>query len=274
MYESPVFRLRPGTTSVSWRSWPRVDDAIASYQVFRELRATGVIPEGLRFQVGLPFPVSALNGLQHDFAADYPVAVRGFEDLVVRELARLVAAIAPSDLAIQWDIAYETLDIEGVLPWTTDGGGWDRFASAVYQLPRLIPDEVLVGYHLCYGTFPEWPMYEARDMSVLVRMANYAYTVSGRPMDWVHMAGPRYLRSQDEDFFRPLSALAIGDARAFLGIALPLDGEPGLRRRQATASKFLPDFGVALYCGFRVAPGSTPQQAITEHRDVVRAVRR
>ena len=53
-----------------------------------------------------------------------------------------------------------------------------------------------------------------------------------------------------------------------------LSGEPGLRRREATARKFLPDFGVALYCGFRVQPGSTPEQAIREHRDVVRAVRR
>jgi hypothetical protein len=31
---------------------------------------------------------------------------------------------------------------------------------------------------------------------------------------------------------------------------------------------------VALYCGFRVAPGSTPEQAIREHEEVVRAVRR
>ena len=53
-----------------------------------------------------------------------------------------------------------------------------------------------------------------------------------------------------------------------------LDGEPGLRRRQATAAKFLPDFGVAMSCGFRVQPGSTPEQAIREHRDVVTAVRR
>ena len=60
----------------------------------------------------------------------------------------------------------------------------------------------------------------------------------------------------------------------FLGIVLPVDGELGLRRREATARKFLPDFGVALYCGFRVAPGTTPQQAIQEHRDVVTAVRR
>lgn len=68
----------------------------------------------------------------------------------------------------------------------------------------MIPDEVLVGYHLCYGTFPEWPMYEARDYAVLVRMANFAVANSGRRMDWLHLAGPRYLRSEDRSFFRPL----------------------------------------------------------------------
>jgi hypothetical protein len=233
MYEAPVFRVRPGAAAVHWDTWPRVDDAIASHQVFRKLRAEGVIPAGVRFQVGLPFPVSALNGLHADFAADYPVAAPGFADLVAREVGRLTAAVPPEDLAIQWDIAYETLDIEGVLPWSA-GGAWDRYTDAVDRLPRLIPEEVLTGFHLCYGTFPEWPMYEARDMSVLVRMANYAVANSGRTTDWVHMAGPRYLRSEDESFFRPLTGLRTGDARVFLGIVLPLDGEvPARLRRRA-----------------------------------------
>ena len=56
---------------------------------------------------------------------------------------------------------------------------------------RLIPQEVLIGYHLCYGTFPEWPMYEARDMGLLVRMASFAVANSGRTVDWLHLAGPR-----------------------------------------------------------------------------------
>jgi hypothetical protein len=273
MYETPVFGLRPGVAAVHWDSWPRVDEAIASWQVFAALRDEGAIPAGLRFQVGLPFPVSALNGLRADFAADYPVAARGYADLAAREIARLADAVGPRNLAIQWDIAYETLDIEGVLPWTR-GGGWDRFAAAVDTLPRLVPEDVLVGYHLCYGTFPEWPMYEARDMSVLVRMANYAAAASGRPADWVHMAGPRYLRSEDESFFAPLADLRTGGARIFLGIVLPLDGAAGLRRREATARKFLTDFGVALYCGFRVPHGVTPAEAIADHRHTVRAVRR
>ena len=159
-----------------------------------------------------------------------------------------------------------------MLAWTSEGA-WERFAGPVRRLTRQIPEEVLVGYHLCYGTFPEWPMYEARDLGVLVRMANYAVSASGRTVDWVHMAGPRYLRSEDRSFFRPLVDLDVGDTRVFLGIVLPLDGAAGLRLRHATASRYRSDFGVALYCGFGRQPGDDPVAAMREHRDVVRSVR-
>jgi hypothetical protein len=39
----------------------------------------------------------------------------------------------------------------------------------VRRLTRVIPEETLVGYHLCYGTYPTWSMYEARDMELLHR---------------------------------------------------------------------------------------------------------
>jgi hypothetical protein len=271
-YETPVFRIREGVSELRWDAWPRIDDALESYRQFSALREEGVIPADLRFQVGLPFPSSALNGFKEDFTADYPVAVRGFEDLVRRELERLTSEIPPADLAIQWDVCYEVLDIEGVVAWMGDGA-WERFTAGVERLTRLIPEEVLVGYHLCYGTFPEWPMYEARDMSLLVRMANHAVAHSGRPVDWLHLAGPRYLRSEDESFFRPLAELSPGDARVFLGIVLPLDGVPGLKRRHATASKYLDDFGVAMYCGFGRQPGADGMETMREHRRVVEAVR-
>src|SRR5919202_591886 len=249
-----VFAVPDGVDALHWDAWPRIDDAIASYQTFGDLREQGVIPAHLRFQIGLPFPSSALNGFKADFARDYPIAERAFEDLVARELPRLLDAVPPQDLAIQWDMAYETQDIEGVLAWTPEGA-WDRYAGPVTRLTRLIPEEVLVGYHLCYGTFPEWPMYEAQDFGVLVRMANFAVAESGRQVDWLHLAGPRYLRSEDKRFFRPLVDLEPGDARVFLGIVLPIDGVPGLERRYATAKRYLDDFGVAMYCGFGRQPG-------------------
>jgi hypothetical protein len=271
-YETPIFRVRPGARQLHWDRWPRIDDAIESYQVFARLRAEGVVPAGLRFQVGLPFPSSALNGFKADFAADYPVAERAFSDLVARELRRLIEAIPPGDLALQWDVCYEVLDLEGVLAWTAPGA-WERFARPVESLTRLVPDEVLVGYHLCYGTFPEWPMYEARDMGVLVRMANHAVASSGRRVDWVHLAGPRYLRSEDDRFFQPLAGLDPGDARVYLGIILPLDGVPGMRRRQATASRYLADFGVAMYCGFGRQPGRDGMETMRDHRQIALAAR-
>lgn len=272
-YETPIFGVRDGVSELHWDTWPRIDDAIASYGPFRDLRAQGVIPAGLRFQIGLPFPSSALNAFKADFARDYPVAERAYEDLVARELQRLLAAIPAEDLAIQWDMAYETQDIEGVLAWTA-GDAWSRFTGPVTRLTPLIPEEVLVGYHLCYGTFPEWPMYETRDMSVLVRMANFAVAESGRAVDWLHLAGPRYLRSEDERFFAPLAELRPDRARVFLGIVLPLDGVSGLRRRHATASKYLSDFGVAMYCGFGRQPGRDGMETMREHRDVVTTVMR
>jgi hypothetical protein len=100
-------------------------------------------------------------------------------------------------------------------------------------------------------------MYEARDMGLLVRMANFAVANSGRTVDWLHLAGPRYLRSEDRSFFRPLADLEPGDARVFLGIVLPIDGVAGLRRRQDTASRYLSGFGVAMYCGSAASPART-----------------
>lgn len=117
-------------------------------------------------------------------------------------------------------------------------------------------------------------MYEAQDMSVLVRMANFAAAQSGRQVDWLHLAGPRYLRSEDESFFAPLRDLDVGDTRVFLGIVLPIDGMPGLQRRHATASRCLDDFGVAMYCGFGRQPGQDGRETMQEHRDAVVVVQR
>jgi hypothetical protein len=152
------------------------------------------------------------------------------------------------------------------------GDAWERFAGPVTRMTRHIPEEALVGYHLCYGTFPTWPMYEADDMSLLVKMSNYAVENSGRTVDFLHLAGPKDLRSEDARFFAPLADLNTPDTRVYLGIVLPIDGEEGLRRRHKTASQYLSDFGVAMYCGFGRQPGQDGMETMREHRRVVEAV--
>jgi hypothetical protein len=269
--ETAILKVREDVTELRFESWPRIDDAIESYRVFRGLREQGVIPADVRFQVSLPFGTSSLSVFKADWAHDFPIALRAYEDLFAREIKRLTAAIPADDLAIQWDVCWEVLDIEGVLSWT-DGDAWERFAGPVRRITRLIPEETLVGYHLCYGTFPAWPMYEARDMELLVRMANYAMDHSGRQVDWLHLAGPRDLRSEDDRFFEPLRGLRASDTRVFLGIVLPVDGLDGLRRRHETASRYLDDFGVAMYCGFGRQPGQNGMETMREHRDAVQGL--
>jgi hypothetical protein len=269
--EMTVLGVRDGVGELRFDRWPRVDDAIGSYEVFRALRDEGAIPEHVRFQVCLPFRTSCLAGVKHDWDHDFRIAAAAYEDMFARDIKRLTAAIPADDLAIQWDVCFEVLDLEGVLSWMT-GDAWERFAEPVRTVTRLIPEETLVGYHLCYGTFPAWPMHEAKSMELLVRMANYAMEHSGRTVDFLHLAGPRDLRSEDRRFFEPLRGLRAPDTRVYLGIVLPIDGADGLRRRHATASKYLDDFGVAMYCGFGRQPGQDGMETMREHRRVVEEV--
>jgi hypothetical protein len=271
VFETPKYRIRGDSSDLELESWPRIDEALKSYEVFSSLRDAGVIPRGMRFEVCLPFPSSVTNAtFKVNFEHDHAIAGPALEDLAIREIARLLREIPAEDVAIQWDVCYEVLDIEGVVPWTS-GDAWERFAGPVSRLGRAVPEEVLMGFHLCYGTAYGWPMYEARDMALVVNMANHITANCGRVVDWFHVAGPRYLRSEDERFFRPLADLDVGATRVFLGIILPIDGVAGLQRRHRTASKFLSDFGVAMYCGFGRQPGEEPMETMREHARVVRA---
>jgi hypothetical protein len=270
--EVAVLAVRDGVEELHFDRWPRIDDAIESYGVFKGLRDEGVIPAHVRFQVSLPFVLSGTPTFQKNFVHDHPIVAAAYEELFTREIKRLTAAIPPEDLALQWDVCWEVQDLEGVISWM-DGDAWDRFAGPVTRLTRLIPEETLVGYHLCYGTFGGWPMYEARDMGLMVKMANYAVGHSGRQVDFLHLAGPRNLRSEDERFYEPLLGLNVPDTRVYLGIILPIDGAEGLRRRHATAAKYLDDFGIAMYCGFGRQPGQDGMETMREHREVVQSLR-
>jgi hypothetical protein len=81
------------------------------------------------------------------------------------------------------------------------------------------------------------------------------------------------LRSEDRNFFRPLVDLDTGSARVFLGIVLPIDGASGLERRHRTASRYINDFGVAMYCGFGRQPGADGLETMREHRRVARSIK-
>jgi hypothetical protein len=133
---------------------------------------------------------------------------------------------------------------------------------ALQEFSPLIPEEVPLGLHLCYGDLGHKHMVEPTDLSLSVQMANLGCAEAGRKVDYVHMAVPR--DRSDDDYFRPLGQLDIGTAIAYLGLVHHTDGEEGTRRRITAAKKFLADFGIATECGF----GRRPADQIPELMDI------
>ncbi len=63
-YETPVFGIRSGVTELQFDAWPRIDDAIASYREFAQLKADGVIPAPPALPGRAAVPVQRAQRLQ------------------------------------------------------------------------------------------------------------------------------------------------------------------------------------------------------------------
>lgn len=130
-----------------------------------------MIPAGVRFQVSLPTPVGVIGAFVEpaDRAALEPV----YEKALFAEVTRIVDAIPHDDLAIQWDSAVEF----GILDDASYGdtgfrAGWgddvlhDVIDRAVRQI-QIVPADVQVGFHLCYGDVEEQHFIQPKDAGTL-----------------------------------------------------------------------------------------------------------
>ena len=124
-----------------------------------------------------------------------------------------------------------------------------------------IPSDVHLGFHTCFGTLDGWPTRQPKDLSGSVLLINAAAASSNRPVNFVHI--PTLGSSQDE-FFKPLTDLRIGNARVYLGMIHHLNGF-NVREQNLAARKFLSDFGVSAPCGFGSAP-ERPGRLLTGER--------
>jgi hypothetical protein len=256
------FRVRPGRKI-------RFDDlkygrfATDSYAVFGRLRDEGVIPQDVRFQMCLPAPHSAIDGFFDD-NGQWPELYQAYLEGIRREIETALAAIPAADLVIQWDVAWEFVDMamgeKNFFKFWPKLRAEEKFQRHAEQLDGLwqgIPDETLLGFHWCYGTWGGWPMAAMQDLELCVRMSNEAKRRTGRRLDYVHMP---VVRHPDEAFFAPLDDLDIGDTKVFLGIVHHTDGIEDFRRRRDLARGHLASFGIGSVCGYgRVEPELLPE---------------
>jgi hypothetical protein len=251
--DSWLFKVKDGIDRVrfgdpGWRlGYAR--DAVYSYFVFKTLREAGALPGHLRFQVSMPSVASALPPRIFPDPSDIAKVRIGYQEALAAELRTIIDKIPAADLAIQWDCATEMQDAYGAVPGYPRDGAVERNMDQFRILSALIPKEIMLGYHLCFGTLGGWPRFSPDDLSGAVEMANGFVEASGRPVDWLHIP---VLDRGDDAFFAPLADLEPRGARVYLGVIHNMERYD---ERIALARKYCPDFGVAAYCGMgRVAP--------------------
>jgi hypothetical protein len=267
--DSWLFKVKDGIARVrfgdpGWRlGYAR--DAVNSYFVFKTLRENGVLAKHLRFQVSLPSVNSTLPPRIFPDQSDIAKVRPGYTEALAAEIGTIVQKIPHDDLAIQWDCSTEVQDAYGSIPGFPADGAIERSLDQFRKLSPLAPESVMLGYHFCFGTLGGWPRFAPADLSATVALANAVIEASARRVDWIHIP---VLPDASDAFFAPLKELRPRGARVYLGVVHHMDG---FEQRLRAARKYLPDFGLAAYCGFgRIAPDEMPA-VLDEHLQAIKA---
>ena len=257
---TPLMRLRAGFAAkdVVFPALGHAREARASYPDFLKARRAGRLPRRARFQVSLPTPIAC----EYNALADEARAAVGpiYEKAMLREIAEMCASIPQRDLAIQWDVAVEMVIFDGRAresPWD-DLAGELRARFARYA--KVVPRDVELGFHLCYGDFDRHHTVEPMDTRKMVEMANLIAESVRRPIQWIHMPVP--IGRSDNAYFAPLKGLKLAkDTELYLGLIHARDGLDGAKRRIAAAANYVRGFGVATECGMgrSFAPADVPK---------------
>lgn len=258
--------------------------ATDSYAAFLALRSEGVIAEGTRFQVCLPSALAPLTTYiaTVDRSSVYPA----YEAALQREIAAIAAAIPAADLAIQIDMATEFAYIEGTSlgggpldPWFAIDPSRDAIIAGCVRLgasiASAVPDDVELGFHLCYGDVGEKHFVEPTDSEALVAVANGLTAEVTRPITWIHLPVP--IDRDDAAYFAPLAELTLAATTTlFLGLVHHEDGVAGATARITAARTVLAaagveEFGIGTECGFGRGPAERTAGLLALHADILNA---
>jgi methionine synthase II (cobalamin-independent) len=187
--------------------------AIESYATFVQLRETGVVPAGVRFQASIPTPYAVV--VAWSSGESQRRLWQPYKEALFAEVAEIVRAIPADDLAIQWDVAVEIGVLEGVFNAIEDLGSFERIVDELVACLETVPRPAQRGLHLCYGDYKHRHFKPPTDLSLLVRLAN---EVAARAeVDFVHMPVDRE-HGRAPGYFEALGGLRIGRAELALGV--------------------------------------------------------
>jgi len=245
----PLFCLADGVSAADLRfgELGYAREARASYLDFLAARQRGELPANVRFQVCLPTPMAVIYAYcpGKDLRAIEPV----YEQAMLEEVAAICRAIPHHDLCIQWDVCHEMLIFDGQYQgFPTVGASLGEIMARFARICAPVPDDVELGFHLCYGDFEAKHFAEPKDAAKMVELANALAQTVKHAIAYIHMPVP--IARSDDAFFAPFRNLNLpAGTDLFLGLVHAADGVEGTRRRIAAAAKHVGGFGIATECG-------------------------
>ena len=241
------------------------DDAIRNYGIFARLKAEDAIPAPVKYQICMATPLAiAYNFISpnayDDFVPAYAAHLRD-------EFGRISETLPHGEIAYQWDVCPEVLMWEG---YYDRPEGWrGQILDSLGAVGDMVPGNIDLGYHLCYGSPQDEHMVQPEDLGVCVEMANGISGAVSRSIRYIHMPVPR--DRGDEAFFRPLADLALKEETA-LYLGLVHGGDPkGNAGKLAEARKFATVSGIAAECGLGRGDPDSLADILEQHRLLAQA---
>ncbi|MEU9987612.1 hypothetical protein AB0E10_12500 [Streptomyces sp. NPDC048045] len=265
----PSVRLADGVDprTIRWPALGYAEEYEKSYATFLELREEGVVPAGVRMQAEYPTPMAVANLFHPD---DRDRITPSYGRALLGDLDLLLAHVPHDDLAVQWDLAVETVVID------QDPSLLEPVTSRVAALMEHLPADVPVGLHLCYGDFEHRHMVEPDSLANQVDIANALGEGPGRRPAWISFTVPQDRR--EEAYFAPLAGLRTGpETELYLSVVPyhPDKQAPGTVEAQTELiDQFLPGdgrpWGICTECGMARAEREDVPRLIDLHREILR----
>jgi hypothetical protein len=243
--EIPLIRFKAGVDEGAVEFDTGYDRAaLESFETFEALRAQGVIPRHVRFQVSLPTPMAP--GWLYLSPQSREAFMRAYERSLLGALARITAAIPPPDLAIQWDVCQEVLAWENYY----EPGPVDFRTETLDVLAKIgdaVPGAIDLGYHLCYGSPADEHMVQPKDSGIMVEMVNAVSARVRRPIDFFHLPVPK--GRTDDGYFAPLASLKLRPETELYLVLIHHNDAAGDAARLAAARRYARVDGIGTECG-------------------------
>jgi len=215
----------------------------------------------VRFQGQYPTPLASMAGTIVPDAM--PAVAAAYASALFADLATLLERIPHDRVAVQWDVAVEFGLLEGAM-----GAGampLEQIAPGLVRCVDVVPDDVPVGLHLCYGDYGHQHFKQPESVRMQVDVVNAVVAGARRPLNWASFTVPQ--ARADAGYFAPLSDLAAGPEPELYFALVPY--HPDDQAEGTTASQAqhidaaLPgsrEWGICTECGMgRVAAEDIPR---------------